>query len=99
MIELRPDQKDVAKKLVEMLKTHPVVGLQAPTGWGKTIAALEVIKELGVRALWLVPRLSIGLHVFNHALKLGLRTLATAGRERLCSRNYSMLDFVRGVLQ
>jgi len=96
MIELRPDQKDVAKKLVEMLKTHPVVGLQAPTGWGKTLTALEVIKELGVRAVWLVPRLSIGIHVFNHCNALGLRCLATAGREKMCIHGYT-LEFLRGV--
>jgi hypothetical protein len=97
MIELRSDQREVAKRLVEMLKTHPVVGLQAPTGWGKTIVALEVIKELGVKALWLTPRLSIGVHVFHHCGALGLRCLATAGREKMCSFGYSSLDFARGV--
>jgi hypothetical protein len=96
-LRLRDDQKGVVVKIIDALRRSGYAALQAPTGWGKTLTALEVIKELGVRALWLVPRLSIGLHVFNHALKLGLRTLATAGRERLCSRNYSMLDFVRGV--
>jgi len=97
MIELRSDQREVAKRLVEMLKTHPVVGFQAPTGWGKTIVALEVIKELGVKALWLTPRLSIGVHVFHHCGALGLRCLATAGREKMCSFGYSSLDFARGV--
>jgi hypothetical protein len=97
MIELRSDQREVAKRLVEVLKTHPVVGLQAPTGWGKTIVALEVIKELSVKALWLTPRLSIGVHVFHHCGALGLRCLATAGREKMCSFGYSSLDFARGV--
>ena len=95
-IKPRRDQEDVARKLVEMLKTHPVVGFQAPTGWGKTLTALEVIKELGVRALWLVPRLSIGIHVFNHCNALGLRCLATAGREKMCIHGYT-LEFLRGV--
>jgi len=97
MIELRPDQREIAKKLVEMLKTHPVVGLQAPTGWGKTLTALEVIKELGVKALWLVPRLSIGVHVYRHAVDAELRALLTAGKERLCPFGFSLIDFARGV--
>ena len=97
MIELRSDQHEVAKRLVEMLKTHPVVGLQAPTGWGKTLVGLAVIEELNARALWLTPRLSIGVHVFHHCGALGLKCLATAGRERLCTFGYSNIDFMRGV--
>ena len=97
MIELRSDQREVAKRLVEMLKTHPVVGLQAPTGWGKTLVGLAVIEELNARALWLTPRLSIGVHVFHHCGALGLKCLATAGRERLCTFGYSNIDFMRGV--
>jgi hypothetical protein len=97
MIELRSDQREVAKRLVEVLKTHPVVGLQAPTGWGKTLVGLAVIEELNARALWLTPRLSIGVHVFHHCGALGLKCLATAGRERLCTFGYSNIDFMRGV--
>jgi DNA excision repair protein ERCC-2 len=73
------------------------VALQAPTGWGKTIAALAVIKELGARpALWLTPRLSISLHIFQHAINMGFKTIATAGREKLCAYGYTALDFMRG---
>ena len=81
MIELRSDQREVAKRLVEMLKTHPVVGFQAPTGWGKTPTVLEVVKEFGGPALWLAPRLSIVHHVYVHAVRMGMRVIATAGRE------------------
>jgi len=97
-LELRPDQREVAKRLVEVLKTHPVVGLQAPTGWGKTPTVLDVIKELKVfPALWLVPRLPIAIHVHQHATRMGMKTLATAGRERLCAFDYTTIDFMRGV--
>jgi len=37
------------------------------------------------------------LHVYQHAISLGLRTLATAGREKLCLNNYTTIDFMRGV--
>jgi len=97
MIELRSDQREVAKRLVEMLKSSQWVALQAPTGWGKTLVGLAVIEELNARALWLTPRLSIGVHVFHHCGALGLKCLATAGRERLCTFGYSNIDFMRGV--
>ena len=97
-MELRLDQKDVVKRLVNALSSAPWVALQAPTGWGKTIAALAVIKELGARpALWLTPRLAISLHVYANATNMGLRTLATAGKEKLCGFGYTTLDFARGV--
>jgi len=97
-IELREDQKDAAKRLVEMLKTHPVGGFQAPTGWGKTPTVLTAIKELGeYPALWLVPRLSIGVHVYRHAVDAELKALLTAGKEKLCPFSFSLIDFARGV--
>ena len=97
MIELRSDQREVAKRLVEVLKTHPVVGFQAPTGWGKTPTVLEVVEEFGGPALWLAPRLAIAHHVYVHAVRMNMRVIATAGRERLCAYNHSMVDFLRGV--
>jgi len=95
-IELREDQRSVAEKIVSMLKTHPVVGFQAPTGWGKTPTVLEVVEEFGGPALWLAPRLAIVHHVYVHAVRMGMRVIATAGRERLCAYNHSMVDFLRG---
>jgi DNA polymerase III delta prime subunit len=98
-IELREDQKDVVKKLVNALSSAPWVALQAPTGWGKTLVGLAVIKELGLKpALWLTPRLSIEIHVYNHAVNyFGLKTLATAGKEKMCAFNRSIIDFAKGV--
>jgi len=98
-MELRLDQKDVVKRLVNALSSAPWVALQAPTGWGKTLVGLAVIKELGLKpALWLTPRLSIEIHVYNHAVNyFGLKTLATAGKEKMCAFNRSIIDFARGV--
>jgi len=99
MIELRSDQREIVKKLVNALSSAPWVALQAPTGWGKTLVGLAVIKELGLKpALWLTPRLSIEIHVYNHAVDyFGLKTLATAGKEKMCAFNRSIIDFVKGV--
>jgi len=98
-MELREDQRDVVKRLVNALSSAPWVALQAPTGWGKTVAVLAAIEELGLKpALWLTPRLSISLHVYNHAVNyFDLKTLATAGREKLCTYGYGALDFMRGI--
>ena len=97
-LELRPDQREVVKKLVNALSSAPWVALQAPTGWGKTPTVLTAIKELGeYPALWLVPRLSIGVHVYRHAIDVGLRALLTAGKEKLCPFGFSLIDFARGV--
>jgi hypothetical protein len=41
--------------------------------------------------------LATELHVFQHAISLGLRALATAGREKLCLHGYLNIDFLRGV--
>jgi len=72
--------------------------LQAPTGWGKTPTVLTAIKELGeYPALWLVPRLSIGVHVYRHAVDAELKALLTAGKEKLCPFSFSLIDFARGV--
>jgi DNA excision repair protein ERCC-2 len=97
-LELRPDQREVVKKLVNALSSAPWVALQAPTGWGKTVAVLAAIKELGLKpAIWFAPRLSIVMHIYTNALRLGLNVLATAGREKMCIMDFSMLDFIKGV--
>jgi len=99
MIELREDQEEIAERVVNALRGSNVVAVQAPTGWGKTVVGLFAVGELGVKpALWLTPRLAISLHVYNHAVNyFGLKALAVAGRERLCTFGYSNIDFMRGV--
>jgi hypothetical protein len=97
-LRLREDQRSVAKKIIDALKTGGFSALQAPTGWGKTITALFTIKELNAKpSLWLEPRLATGLHVYQHAVDLNMRVIATAGREKLCLNNYTTIDFMRGV--
>jgi hypothetical protein len=98
IVEPREDQEDVVVKIIDALRRSGYAAIQAPTGWGKTITALFTIKELNAKpALWLEPRLATELHVFQHAIDMGLRALATAGREKLCLHGYSNIDFLRGV--
>jgi len=95
---LREDQEDVVERVINALKTGGFSALQAPTGWGKTVVGLFATRELNAKpALWLEPRLATGLHVYQHAIDMGLRALATAGREKLCLNNYTTIDFMRGV--
>ena len=97
-LRLREDQKGVVERVINALKTGGFSALQAPTGWGKTITALFTIKELNAKpALWLEPRLATELHVYQHAVDLNMRVIATAGREKLCLHGYSNIDFLRGV--
>jgi hypothetical protein len=98
MLRLRGDQKGVVEEIINALRSSGFASLQAPTGWGKTVTALFAIEELKVKpTLWLEPRLATELHVYQHAVDMGLRALATAGRERLCLHGYSNIDFLRGV--
>jgi hypothetical protein len=97
-LRLREDQKGVVMKIIDALKTGGFSALQAPTGWGKTVTTLFTIKELKVKpTLWLEPRLATELHVYQHAVDLNMRVIATAGREKLCLHGYSNIDFLRGV--
>jgi hypothetical protein len=98
IVEPREDQREVVERVINALRDNGFAALQAPTGWGKTVTALFTIKELNAKpSLWLEPRLATELHVFQHAISLGLRALATAGREKLCLNNYTTIDFLRGV--
>ena len=97
-LRLREDQEDVVVKIIDALRRSGYAALQAPTGWGKTVTALFAIEELRVKpTLWLEPRLATELHVYQHAVDMGLRVIATAGREKLCLNNYTTIDFIRGV--
>ena len=97
-MELREDQREIVGRVINALRGSGYAALQAPTGWGKTVTALFAIKELNARpTLWLEPRLATELHVYQHAVDMGLRVIATAGREKLCLYGYSNIDFLRGV--
>ena len=98
MLRLRGDQKGVVEEIINALRSSGFASLQAPTGWGKTVTALFAIEELRVKpTLWLEPRLATELHVFQHAVDLNMRVIATAGREKLCLNNYTTIDFMRGI--
>jgi hypothetical protein len=97
-LRLREDQKGVVVKIIDALRGNGFSALQAPTGWGKTVVGLFAARELNAKpALWLEPRLATELHVYQHAVDMGLRVIATAGREKLCLHGYSNIDFLRGV--
>jgi len=97
-LRLREDQEDVVVKIIDALRRSGYAALQAPTGWGKTVVGLFVVRELNAKpSLWLEPRLATELHVFQHAVDLNMRVIATAGREKLCLHGYSNIDFLRGV--
>ncbi|PLC67923.1 hypothetical protein B7L70_06210 [Vulcanisaeta sp. EB80] len=97
-LRLREDQEDVVVKIIDALRRSGYAALQAPTGWGKTVTALFAIEELRAKpTLWLEPRLATELHVYQHAVDLNMRVIATAGREKLCLHGYSNIDFLRGV--
>jgi hypothetical protein len=97
-LRLRDDQEDVVERVISALKTGGFSALQAPTGWGKTVVGLFVVRELNAKpSLWLEPRLATELHVYQHAVDLNMRVIATAGKEKLCLNNYTTIDFMRGV--
>ena len=97
-MEPREDQREVVERVINALRDNGFSALQAPTGWGKTVVGLFVVRELNAKpSLWLEPRLATELHVFQHAVDMGLRVIATAGREKLCLNNYTTIDFLRGV--
>jgi hypothetical protein len=97
-LRLREDQKGVVVKIIDALRGSGFAALQAPTGWGKTVVGLFMVRELNAKpALWLEPRLATELHVYQHAVDLNMKVIATAGREKLCLNNYTTIDFMRGV--
>jgi len=97
-VEPREDQREVVERVINALRDNGFAALQAPTGWGKTVVGLFVVRELNAKpSLWLEPRLATELHVFQHAVDLNMRVIATAGREKLCLHGYSNIDFLRGV--
>ena len=97
-LRLREDQEEIAERVVNALRDNGFAALQAPTGYGKTVVGLFTAMMLGAKpTLWLGPRLATELHVYQHAVSLNMKVIATAGREKLCLSNYSQIDFMRGI--
>ncbi len=83
-IEPRERQLDVAQMIAENIHDHNIL-LVAPPGWGKTLAVLVALKATRkMPALWLVRALELGRRIAEDALKLNLRPLLLAGREKTC---------------
>ena len=94
MAELREDQKQIAERIIELLKGDNVAALQAPTGWGKSYVASAVIKELGGRWAWTSSLISAMLSAARALHEFGVRYFVSAGKEKLCVMNYGYADFV-----
>ena len=94
MVELREDQKRVAQQLIELLKKNNLVALQAPTGWGKSFTAAWIVKQLSGRWLWGSNLLSSLVTASNALKQFNVKYFVSAGREKLCLRNFSYIDFL-----
>ncbi|WP_288007766.1 hypothetical protein, partial [Thermofilum sp.] len=82
----RPLQLEVAKQLAEMLESGSV-GLEAPTGFGKTITVLAAISLANAFPVtWRVRTYALARHIANQSLLFDLRPFIVAGRERTCPR-------------
>lgn len=57
--EYRHNQKEVITNTVDYLKKHHSGRISAPTGYGKTITALEIAKRLQTNVLFLVHKLDV----------------------------------------
>lgn len=53
---LRPDQVEVAEIYVKQLKDHPGGILQLPCGFGKTVVAISILAQLGVKTVIVVHK-------------------------------------------
>ncbi|QOJ79645.1 hypothetical protein IG193_04105 [Infirmifilum lucidum] len=83
-LEPREKQLVVAQMIAENIHDHNIL-LVAPPGWGKTLAVLAALKAAKkLPSLWLVRALTLGARVSEDAIKLGLRPLVLAGREKTC---------------
>jgi DNA excision repair protein ERCC-2 len=80
----RPQQLEVSEELARMLDSGSV-GLEAPPGFGKTIATLIALmarEEFPVT--WKVRTYRLARHIADQCSLLDLRYFIMAGRERTC---------------
>ncbi|ADN49543.1 hypothetical protein [Vulcanisaeta distributa] len=94
MANLRSDQLDVANKLLALLRERGIVGLQAPTGWGKSYVASYVIRQLGGKWVWASSLINALAQASRALGEFGVRHFLSTGRERLCTRGFRHSDFV-----
>ncbi|MCD6357290.1 MAG: hypothetical protein J7L75_01790 [Thermoproteales archaeon] len=81
----RPGQKEVSERLSELLSSGFRVLFTAPTGWGKTLAALVALYSSRLLpTVWMVRSLTLGERVGEDAALLKLISVTLAGREKTC---------------
>jgi len=79
----RPGQVEVAEQLARMLDGS--VGLEAPTGFGKTVVVLAALwsREL-LPITWRVRTYAVARHIADECARCELRFFIAGGRERTC---------------
>jgi DNA excision repair protein ERCC-2 len=81
----RPLQLEAAKQLAEMVLSNPVMGFQAPTGFGKTITVLAAISLADAFPVtWRVRTHEIAKRIAEDCALLNFPFYIAAGREKLC---------------
>jgi len=81
----RPGQREVSERLSELLSSGSRVLFTAPTGWGKTLAALVALYSSKLLpTVWMVRSLTLGERVGEDAALLKLAAVTLAGREKTC---------------
>jgi len=82
------DRKALVGEIVNELKRGHNVALIAPTGWGKTLLAFQVAKELagaGYRVAYFVPTLTLALKKWTELVLFSpLSAILTAGATQFC---------------
>jgi hypothetical protein len=83
------DRKALVGEIVNELKRGHNVALIAPTGWGKTLLAFQVAKELaeaGYRAAYLAPTLTLALKKWTELVSFSPPSaILTAGAQQFCT--------------
>jgi len=80
----RPQQLEVSEELARMLDSGSV-GLEAPTGFGKTLVVLAALASRDeFPVLWRVRTYALAKHISQQCALLNLRFFIAAGREKMC---------------
>ena len=86
--KFRKGQERIVRDIMDVVESGNHIVLEAPTGSGKTIAALypavKFAVEHGKKVIYLVHTNSQGQQVIKEAQKLGVFAVALQGRRNLC---------------
>jgi len=93
-IEPRPGQIEVAEQLAKQLDSGSV-GLEAPTGFGKTLAVLVALAARDdFPVLWRTRTYPMARHTAEQCALLNLRYFVAAGREKMCRIEEDTMRFL-----